>query len=40
MEEREVEDGECLGVSLGDPAAVEGLEMALVEVIVRLRTAC
>jgi hypothetical protein len=38
MEDREVEEGDCLGVSEGDPAAVEGLDSAVVEVIVRLRT--
>jgi hypothetical protein len=38
MEEREVEEGDCLGVSEGDPAAVDGHDSAVVEVIVRLRT--
>jgi hypothetical protein len=28
MDEREVEDGDRLGVSLGDPAAVEGEDSA------------
>ena len=31
-------DGDCLGVSLGDPAAVEGAESAVVEVTVLRRT--
>jgi hypothetical protein len=34
-----VEEGDCLGVSLGDPAAVEGAESTVVEVSVRRRTA-
>jgi len=38
MDESEVEEGDCLGVSLGDPAAVEGAEFSVVEVTVRLRT--
>jgi hypothetical protein len=38
MDESEVEDGDCLGVSLGDPAAVEGAEFSVVEVTVRRRT--
>ena len=38
MDESEVEDGDCLGVSLGDPAAVDGAEFSVVEVTVRLRT--
>jgi hypothetical protein len=35
MDESEVEEGDCLGVSLGDPAAVEGAEFSVVEVTVR-----
>jgi hypothetical protein len=38
MDESDVEDGDCLGVSLGDPAAVEGEDSVVVEVTVRLRT--
>jgi hypothetical protein len=38
MDESEVEDGDCRGVSLGDPAAVEGAEFSVVEVTVRRRT--
>jgi hypothetical protein len=38
MDESEVDDGDCLGVSLGDPAAVEGAEFSVVEVTVRRRT--
>jgi hypothetical protein len=38
IEESDVEDGDCLGVSLGDPAAVEGAEFSVVEVTVRRRT--
>jgi hypothetical protein len=38
MDESEVEDGDCLGVSLGDPAAVDGAEFSVVEVTVRRRT--
>ena len=39
IDDREVEEGDCLGVSLGDPAAVEGAESTLVEeVTVRRRT--
>jgi hypothetical protein len=38
MDEREVEEGDCLGVSEGEPAAVDGDDSAVVEVIVRLRT--
>ncbi len=38
MDDSEVEDGDCLGVSLGDPAAVEGAEFSVVEVTVRRRT--
>jgi hypothetical protein len=38
MDESEVEEGDCLGVSLGDPAAVEGAEFSVVEVTVRRRT--
>jgi hypothetical protein len=39
IDESEVEDGDCLGVSLGDPAAVEGAEFSVVEVSVRRSTA-
>ena len=39
MDESEVEEGDCLGVSRGEPAAVEGEESLVVEVTVRLRTA-
>jgi hypothetical protein len=38
IEDKEVLDGDCLGVSLGDPAAVEGAESAVVEVTVLRRT--
>ena len=38
IDDKEVLDGDCLGVSLGDPAAVEGAESAVVEVTVLLRT--
>lgn len=38
IDESEVEDGDCLGVSLGDPAAVEGAEFSVVEVTVRRKT--
>ena len=38
IDESEVEDGDCLGVPLGDPAAVEGAEFSVVEVTVRRRT--
>jgi hypothetical protein len=38
MDESEVEDGDCLGVSLGEPAVVEGTESAVVAVTVRCRT--
>lgn len=31
-------DGDCLGVSLGEPAAVDGAESAVVEVTVLRRT--
>lgn len=31
-------DGDCLGVSLGDPAAVDGAESAVIEVTVLRRT--
>lgn len=31
-------DGDCLGVSLGDPAAVEGADSTVVVVIVRFRS--
>jgi hypothetical protein len=31
-------DGDCFGVSLGDPAAVEGADSAVAAVVVRRRT--
>jgi hypothetical protein len=37
IEERDVLLGDCLGVSLGEPAAVEGAESTVVEVTVLLR---
>ena len=37
IEDSEVLDGDCLGVSLGDPAAVDGADSAVVEVTVRRR---
>lgn len=36
IDDREVEEGDCRGVSFGDPAAVEG-EDSVVGVIVRFR---
>jgi hypothetical protein len=40
MDDNDVEEGDCLGVSFGEPAAVEGAESAmLVEVTVLLKTA-
>jgi hypothetical protein len=38
MDESEVEEGDSLGVSLGDPAVVDGTESAVVAVVVRCRT--
>jgi hypothetical protein len=38
IDDREVEEGDCLGVSAGDAAAVEGDDSAVVEVTVLLRT--
>lgn len=42
MEEREVEEAECLGESIGEPMAVEGEEtsVSVVEVMVRRRAGC
>lgn len=37
IDDNDVEDGECLGVSLGEPLAVEGEDSLVVEVAVRLR---
>jgi hypothetical protein len=37
IDDREVVEGDCLGVSVGDAAAVEGEESAVVEVTVLLR---
>lgn len=34
MDEREVVEGDCLGVSLGEPWAVEGQDSVVVEVTV------
>jgi hypothetical protein len=39
MDDREVEEGDWCGVSLGEPAAVEGDDSAVVEVMVRRRAA-
>lgn len=38
MEDRDVVDGDCLGVSLGEPAAVEGAESFVVDVTVRFKS--
>lgn len=35
IDDRDVEEGDCLGVSFGEPAAVDGDESAVVEVTVR-----
>ncbi len=37
IDDRDVEEGDCLGVSLGDPAAVEGEDSLVAEVTVLLR---
>ena len=37
IEDRDVEDGDCLGVSLGEPLAVEGEDSFVVEVTVLFR---
>lgn len=34
IDDREVDEGDCLGVSLGEPAAVEGADSAVEEVTV------
>lgn len=38
IDDKEVEDGDCLGVSLGEPTVVEGAESAVVEVTVLRKT--
>jgi hypothetical protein len=38
MDVRDVVEGDCLGVSLGEPAAVEGAESSVVAVTVRFRS--
>ena len=40
IDDNEVDEGEALGVSLGEPAAVDGLESAVFEVMVRRRAGC
>lgn len=37
IDDNDVEDGDCRGVSLGEPLAVEGEDSLVVEVTVRLR---
>lgn len=34
IDDKEVDEGDCLGVSLGDPAAVEGEDSAVEDVLV------